>query len=219
VSERRDEALREAFQALGESAPGPCSEEDRERVWLAVSGELPAAERRALVERMATDRALAEAWRMANELWRASQETAEAKAERRAPAWTWSMEWLAAAAVLMVVVTGAVVLWRGEPGGNVLRDQTPAAVESLVAPDAVLPRDAFRLRWTPGPAGSRYEVRVTTEELRLLATAADLTAPELVVTPAQLVDVASGARVLWQVDLVLPDGARVASQTFVNTVG
>ena len=52
MSEMRDEALREAFQSLGESAAGRCSAEDLERIWMAVSGELPASQRRALVERM-----------------------------------------------------------------------------------------------------------------------------------------------------------------------
>jgi hypothetical protein len=210
--------LRAAFQALGESAAGPCPEADLERVWLAVSGELPAAERRALVERMATDRALAEAWRVAAELWRASQEKAAPEAETQAPRWAWSLGWVAAAAALVVVVGGTAVLWRGGPGGDVLRDQAPVAIESLVPAGTALPRDDFRLRWTPGPEGSRYEVRVTSEDLRLLATATGLMAAEFVVVPAQLVDVGPGARVLWQVDLVLPDGGRVASQTFVMAV-
>jgi hypothetical protein len=59
---------------------------------------------------------------------------------------------------------------------------------------------------------------VTSEDLRLLATATGLMAAEFVVVPAQLVDVGPGARVLWQVDVVLPDGGRVASQTFVMAV-
>src|SRR5262245_9609328 len=173
----RDDALREAFQSLAEFSRGACSDADLELVWLAVTGKLPASERRALVARMATDRTLAEAWRVATELWRASPDAAVV-VERRAPAWPWSLNWLAAAAALVVAVTAAVVLWRGEPGGDVLRDQAPVAVESLLAPDAVLPRDAFQLRWTPGPAGSRYEVRVTTEDLRVLARVTDVTAPE-----------------------------------------
>ena len=213
----RDEALRAAFQALGESASGTCSEEDVERIWRAVSGDLTAAERRALVERMATDRALAEAWRVATELWSASQERSGVEAVSP-PGWTSSLKWLAAAAALVMAVTGAVVLWRAQPGGDVLRDQTPVAIQSLVPADGALPRDAFRLRWTGGPEGSRYEVRVTTEDLRLLTTAAGLTAPELVVTPAQLMGVAPGGRVLWQVDAVLPDGARLASPTFVTGI-
>ena len=63
-------------------------------------------------------------------------------------------------------------------------------------PDATLPRDAFRLRWTPGPQDSRYQVRVTTEDLRVLTTVSDLTVPELVLDRELLSGVAPGARVL-----------------------
>ena len=70
----RDDALRDAFRSLADGVGGECSAGDLERVWLAVSGELAAPERRALVERMATEPALAEAWRVAQELWRVSQD-------------------------------------------------------------------------------------------------------------------------------------------------
>ena len=89
-------------------------------------------------------------------------------------------------------------------------------MESLVPPDLALPRDAFRLRWTPGPEGSRYQVRVTTEDLKLLATAADLMAPEFAVDPAVLAGLSSGARVFWQVDVSLANGARRTSSTFIT---
>ena len=76
----------------------------------------------------------------------------------------------------------------------------------------------FRLRWTPAPAGSRYDVRVTTEDLRVIATANDLVAAEFALEPGQLAGLVPGSRVLWQVDAVLPGGARVSSPTFVVTV-
>ena len=90
-------------------------------------------------------------------------------------------------------------------------------MKSLVPPDVALPRDAFRLRWTPGPEESRYQVRVTTEELRVLATAADLTSPEFTVEPAVL-SLPSGASVFWQVDVSLPNGERLTSPTFITRV-
>ena len=73
-----------------------------------------------------------------------------------------------------------VVSLLNPPPGDEFRASPAFVVESLVPADAALPRDAFRLRWTPGPEGSRYQVRVTTEDLQVLATAADLTAPEFV---------------------------------------
>jgi hypothetical protein len=91
-------------------------------------------------------------------------------------------------------------------------------VASLVSDDMPLPRHAFRLQWTPGPDGSRYQVRVTTEDLRELATAADLTAAELIVEPAALATLPDGATVFWQVDVLLPAGERITSPTFAVRV-
>ena len=71
MTERRaaeEERLREAFQALAETSARECAEGDVDRIWRAVSGELPAWERREIVDRMAGDPALAEAWRLAQEL-------------------------------------------------------------------------------------------------------------------------------------------------------
>jgi hypothetical protein len=59
-------------------------------------------------------------------------------------------------------------------------------------------------------------VRVTTEDLRVLATAADLTAPEFAVEPAVLAGLPAGARVFWQVDVSLPNGERRTSSTFIT---
>ena len=55
---------------------------------------------------------------------------------------------------------------------DTFRDAGSYVVESLVKTDETLPRDAFVLRWKPGPEGSRYQVSVTTEDLKLLKTAA-----------------------------------------------
>jgi hypothetical protein len=211
-----DEKLRQAFQALGGTSASECSDEELDRIWRAVSGELPAAERRELVARMATDPAFAEAWRVAEELWRASREEVQAGAEGGVRPWTRS--WFAAAAVLLLAVGAGLVVRFASMAGDEFRDPGRYVVESLVTPDATLSRDAFRLRWTPGPQGSRYDVRVTTEDLRPLATVTDLTTPELVVEGDRLSTVASGARILWQVEVALPEGERVSSQTFVARV-
>jgi hypothetical protein len=210
----RDEALRDAFQSLAGSAADACSPEDLERVWLAVSGQADAGERRALVGRMATDRALAEAWRVASELWRLAQERASGASASAAPRrrlWP-----LAAAAVLLLAVAGTWLVVREPPAGEV-RDQPGVTIASLLGADATLSRDMFRLRWS-APAGSRYDVRVTTDDLRVIATATDLTAAEFALEPGLLAGLTSGSRVLWQVDAILPGGARVSSPTFAVTV-
>jgi hypothetical protein len=222
--ERGDARLRRAFQSLGETHTTECSAEDRDRVWQAVRGELPAAERRAIVARLAVEPALAEAWRVASEVWRASQEAQAASrplhatgTEVRRAGWFWSPAWMGAAAAVSVVVTGALAAWLlRTPPGDELRAPADSAVESRLPPDTALPRDAFALAWTAGAAGSRYDLRVTTEELRTLATAADLEEPSFVVPAAALAGLASGTRILWQVDAVTPDGERISSQTFVT---
>ena len=149
-----DERMAEAFQALGDAPSAEVPEELRERIWLAVSGELPPEERRELVERTITDPACAEAWRIANEMWRASPGIVRRLNGGRA--WSgiarWAPQWLAAAAVLLLGTVG-VVYYVTPPSGDEFRTQSDAGVRSLVPVDVPLPRGAFRLRWTHGPQG------------------------------------------------------------------
>ncbi len=211
-----DDRLREAFQTLGRTSVDECSEENLDRVWRAVSGELPADERRDLVELMARAPAVAEAWRAAHALRVEPRGTVDSNVVRRME---WRQPWwLAAAAVLLLSVGIGLVYQRDRPSGDEFRAPAGYTVESLVAEDASLPRDAVRLRWTPAPPGARYQVRVTTEDLRVLTTATDLTVPELLVPSDVLASVATGSRVLWQVEVTLPEGATVSSNTFVTRV-
>ncbi len=213
-----DERLRAAFQALDDSSSG-CSREDLDRIWRAVAGELPVEERLALVDRMAVEAGLAEAWRIAHAL-HAAEPTVTARppdAVRRASPWLRS--WLAAAAMVLLGVASAVVFQRFQPGGDeTFRTSEHQVIRSLVAADARLPRNAFRLRWSPGPPEARYQVRVTTDDLRLLTTTTDLVQAEFLVPPEILAEVPSGATVLWQVEAMLPSGARLASATFTARV-
>jgi hypothetical protein len=212
-----DEKLREAFRSLGDGSRDEPSSADLDRVWKAVSGGLPASERRELVERMASDPALAESWRVAHALHREASEGTPVVSTRDVRFWTRS--WVAAAAVLFLAVAAGIAVQLWQPAGeSTFRDPGQYAIESLVTPETVLPRDAFRLRWTPGPEGSRYQVRVTTEDLNVLANAPDLTTPELVVGSDVLSSVPPGSRVFWQVDAMLPQGNTIQSPTFVVRV-
>ena len=207
-----DDRLRAAFQSLGEASYEHLSPADLEQVWRAVAGELPAQQRRELVDRMASDPALADAWRVALELWREAGQPAPAAAGDRR---FWMRSGLAAAAVLLIgLAIGIAFRFSPAPGDETFRNPDHYVVESLVPSDAALPREAFRLRWKAGPQDARYAVRVTTEDLRLLATVSDLTVPELVVDPERLSGVAAGSRVLWQVVVTLPAGESVSSPTF-----
>jgi hypothetical protein len=208
-----DVRLQTAFRALSESPAPEVSEEVVERIWLAVSGELPADERRELIDRMASDPACAEAWRVAHELWLSSQGFAEPSLVHP-PTRRWWSPRLAAAAALLVATTAAAVVMLNRPSVDEFRASPGYVVQSLVPADTLLPRAAFRLRWTPGPQGSRYQVRVTTDDLRVLATVADLTDSELVVAPDALLSLPDGATVFWQVDVSLATGERVTSPAF-----
>ena len=213
-----DQRLAGAFRAAGDIPGTEVSEDLRDRIWLAVSGALPPEERRELIERTATDPGSAEAWRIAHELWLASEASAarEAAAVMSRRAGRWMLPWLAAAAALLLATAIGVASLLNRPAGEQFRAPRGYTVESLVAPGTALPAGGFRLRWTPGPAGSRYQVRVTTEDLQVLTTAADLTLPEFVVDPAILSRLPSGADVFWQLDVALPNGERITSPTFVT---
>ncbi|AMY09085.1 hypothetical protein LuPra_02296 [Luteitalea pratensis] len=217
---RSDERLADVFRAIEDSSAVAVSDSDRERIWLAISGELPPEERRALVDQMATTPAYAEAWRVAHEMWRASQGTAAEAADtpvRHYPR-RWTAPWVAAAAVLLVGTTIGLVSLREQQSVDKFRSSPGYVIESRVPDAGALPREAFRLQWAAGPEGSRYRVRVTTEDLVVLATAADLAAAEFSVAATQLSELPPGTTVLWQVDAYLPDGERVTSRTFVTHV-
>jgi hypothetical protein len=211
-----DERLREAFQALGETAGAECSEQELERIWRAVSGELPAVERRELVDRLSADPATAKAWRGAWALSRSPREGAPTSDPPRARFRTSS--WLAAAAALVISLGGLLFQLNRRPADDLFREPGRQVVESLVPTGATLPRDAFRLRWTPAAEGSRYQVTVTREDLQVLTTARDVTAAELLVHERLLSSVGSGERLFWRVVVTLPDGERVSSRTFVTRV-
>lgn len=215
---KSDERLADAFRAIRDSSV-ELTDRERDRIWQAVSGVLPAEQRRALVDQIATSPAHAEAWRVAHAMWRASQGTATETTETSVPARArrWAPPWAAAAVLLIGTAVGLVTL-RNQPTGDEFRSSAGYVIESRVPDADALPRDAFRLRWAAAPEGSRYRVRVTTEELVVLATAADLSTPEFHVAAPLLSTLPSGATVLWQVDAYLPDGERVTSRTFVTRV-
>ncbi len=217
-----DAQLREAFQSLTAGERDECTPDELDRIWRAVAGELPAHERRAVVARLAESPAVAEAWRIADQLWRASQaseresDTVPVKPPARSA--PWNRSWLALAALVVLGITATLITRFDTPAGDEFRAAGNDVVESAIPADATLPRDAFTLRWTPGPAGSRYAVRITSADLTPLASGTDLDVPEFVVPPSALATVAAGSPVLWQVQVRMPDGTTAASETFVTRV-
>ena len=59
---------------------------------------------------------------------------------------------------------------------------------------------------------------MATEDLRVIAEARDLDAAEYTVPTEALVDLPSGSRIVWQVHANLPDGRRLASRSFVQSL-
>ena len=213
----RDEPLKNAFRALADTSADECSGEEIDRIWRAASGELDADARRDLVDRMAASPAAAEAWRVAQAMREAQGYPALPAVETRH---SWSPTWIGLAAALTLTVgLGLFQLDRSSNRpADVYRDQATTTIQSLIPSDSTMPRDAFVLKWSPGPAGSRYLVRLTTDDLRVLTTVADVNVPELTIPAATLSGVPDGARVLWQVVTTLPSGQTVSSPTFVVRV-
>jgi hypothetical protein len=201
--------LRDAFAGLGETAaPGPdCPAPDR--LWAAATGEAPVNERHEIIAHTATCASCASAFRLARGL---CEEKPQASVLRR----PWA-RWrpvvtvagtLAAVLVLAVLVPG---LWQSKPGPY--RGGQNQEIRSLTG-EAALPRDQTELRWTPGPPGSRYEVRVLTRDGAEIAVEPDLEASRYRIPPAALAGVPAGTVLYWQVKVLPPDWKSSASKTF-----
>ena len=198
--------LRDAFAGLGETAvPGPdCPAPDR--LWAAATGEAPVEERHEIIAHMADCASCASAFRLARGM---SEEKKEASLVRGPwVRWTPVLGALAAVLLLAIVVPG---LWRGKPGPY--RGGQDQKIRSLVEQTA-LPRDQAELRWTPGPAGSRYEVRVLTRDGAEVAVEPDLEEPRYQIPRSALDGVPADAVLYWQVKVLHPDGKSSASKTF-----
>lgn len=216
------ERLREAFSSLADRTlpKDGCPESDR--LWAAVRLELSASERRALVDHISACPACAEAWRLAQALVSESPAAVPAGQERSRIAlpWRWRLPQVMAAAAAIVVALGVGVYVRRAvtpPGAEPeYRRPEPLVVRSLLPAGEPLPREDCHLRWSPGPAGSRYDLTVTTEELEVVAAVERLEAPEFRVPEAPLSVLAPGAKILWRVEVAFPDGRRAASETFVS---
>ena len=203
------EDLRAAFQKLADAAP--VEGVDVDRLWRAVTSEVPPEERREIVEKVAQDPSWALAWRLAQEMWTASRETkAPVRVVRRLSN---PLAWGALAAGLATTVGLGIWNAQGPPAvGH--RDPTGARIESLLRSEALSRADAV-LRWT-GPADVTWDVRVTSEDLVHVHATSGLAAREYRLPDAFVSQLPTGARFLWQVEGRLPGGGTLRSDTFVN---
>jgi hypothetical protein len=216
----RSEDLRRRFLDPPDGAGAGPDCPEPETFLRAVLGDLPVAENRRLASHAALCPSCTVAWRLAREYApEAGLETGGARAKARA-GWPPSPRWIPAAAALAAALALVAILipWGGpgEPGTPVLRAGEAPVVESLVPGESALPRQGFVLRWSPGPEGSRYALRVTDLRLEHVAGAAGLESAEFTVPAEALEGLEPGALVLWQVELILPEGRRVLSETFAT---
>lgn len=209
---------------------------DAERIYLAAAGELPEDERRAVIDQVATSAAAAEVWRLAIELQRAEAKAAQEDEEeisesdeslaqpagevvpfRRpapAPIPVFRRRFLTALAALLAATIGFGLWTRMHAPTPELRG-AESVLSTTIEDGASLPRGAFRLSWKPSEEpGTRYTVRVTTEDLRPVAEGRRLEAPSYQVPESALAPFPAGTRLLWQVEARTADGRTVASPTY-----
>lgn len=212
------EKLREAFASLSETAQPQPSCPAADQLWAALRGELSARKRRKLVDHMSSCPACAEAWRLARELGADLQVEVSASREPSFLGFPWSWRWasLAAATAIVLLVAGIYVRQTViAPRAPVYREAEKFIPRSMVPEDQPLSRHNCLLRWSVGPEGSRYDLRVTTQELEVVVAVKDLEFPEYEIPEAMVRDLPPGAKLLWQVEVVLPDGGRLSSATFI----
>jgi len=220
-NEFASEDLRKSFvsppdgSSAAEDCPAP------EQIMKAVLGQLSTEENRSLADHSTVCPACTLAWKLARDF----VEESDLEARDVAPnsvirtRWRPRLQWRwvpAAAALAAALALVAILVPSQESTEPVLRTLEREEIESTTPEDEPLPADRFTLRWSPGPEGARYDIRVTDRRLEHLAGAASLERPEYTVPANALANLERGSLVLWQVEAVLPDGRRIVSQTFVT---
>jgi len=216
-------ALRRAFQARdarAEAAPGPAPTADE--LWAVANGELRGDKARAVLEHVARDPEVATEWRLTMALvreagiepaWDEQSEPRVVESRRRWPT-AWFLGWGAAAvAVAILVFILLPTKTRDEPQvPPTLRTTGQFVIKSAVGPE--LARGRFELRWSGAPAGSRYEVHITTTKLRRVHSEFDLRATSLVVRPDAFKGLAAATPLVWRVVAITAKGERIESPAF-----
>ncbi len=208
---RELEALRRAFAARDPSLEARKQCPEPEQLFEAASGHLDREQRLKIIDHVSQCAECAEAWRLARE----TGAGLTGAPERAKPAGMWRFG--VAASVICGVGLAAYFVMPGRVGPPAYREAAPSSAPVALV-QGKLARDRFLLRWSPGPPGATYLLRLTTSDLTPLLVKQDLESNELLVPGDVLQRVASGEQLLWQVEARLPDDQRIASDTFVITV-
>lgn len=218
--ERRDASVLEQAFSTGEMhrTPGGCPSEDE--LWASAAGELSPPDDENVILHLARCSECSSIWRLARELLPEDhlKESSVVSIDRGRRSKTWRKALLPAAAVVLVGVgLGAGLFLRSGPSSApVFREQLDDAMISPAPDSDRLPRAACHLRWTRGPAGTRYDLVVTDDELNILATVKGLNEPEYTLPREEIPT--SATKLLWRVTARLPDGRTVASDTFTTVI-
>ena len=157
--------------------------------------------------------ACAEAWRLAREVGGTLPLPEALDPALPRPRWGGFGTLLAAAAAAVVLATTLA-----RPPLSPYREVGAVVVRSRIPEGRPLSRSQCVLRWSPGPAGSHYDLRVATEDLTILAVVRGLEATEYRIPASALAPLPAGAKLLWQVEALSPDGTRLSSMTFVTRI-
>ena len=182
-----------------------------EQLFEAASGGLDREQRLKIVDHVSQCAECTQAWRLAMEV--GARPVSSGADSGRARISNFAM----AASVILAVGLTTYFVRQGPEESSQYRDAVPRLAPVSRTGDK-LSRNSAILRWSPGPDGSTYAVRLTTADLVLVLEKQDITSVELAVPAAVLEKMPSGEQLLWQVEVRLPDGQRIASQTYVVTI-
>jgi len=192
-----DERLRQALERAAEVAGSGEECPPAEQIVLSGRGELGTEEDVRVILHLARCTACGTGWKIAREV-AAGGAPLSFPAGRDRPIVTRGWFRLAAAAAVVVVAVGlgVVFLTPEHELAPVYRTQEGRWLSSGVDESKPLARGAFVLRWTAGPEGTLYDVRVLSEKLEPVASSTGLERPEFQVPEEALAELESGSRVL-----------------------
>lgn len=178
---------------------------DAEELYEAASGNLERKRRLEIIDHVAKCAECTQAWRIALEVGARSE---QAPVTQRP--WRFA---LAASVILAVGLVTYLVIPVDQGTPQYREGVDPLAPVSAIG--STLPRDRFVLKWSAGPPGTTYLVRLSTADLAPLLDKSDIAVAQLAVPSSVLANVKTGEELFWQVEAQLPNGRRVASHTYV----